>query len=265
MRIRKATAVATVGVALGSLFAGAIPASAAWEWGQQNPVVVQIPTVVQASTVVQIPIVMQGPTVMQAEQVTPSPYYTETRYRTKEICIHQLFTSGPWTPGDQGNAFEPAVITGWRSASQGCGDYPGWQVMRVALYSAADGRCTKVTGTTNLANIYIGHPMNQWYDTLWTNEVSYPTAWINQYYNDTCWDTPFEQDNRLGKEMANMLGLEGHCSWVLGQEAVANSCGDVPWQATALDRNRLTVLMNPRRPHGRRPRRLRTYRLRIPE
>lgn len=184
-----------------------------------------------------------GTTTAATASVTPSPYFTETRYRDKSICIHQMFTSTAWAPGDIGNALEPAIVTGWRSASQGCGDYYGWQVMRVALYSADDGHCTKSTGTTNPANIYIGHPMNQWYDTVWTNEVSYPTVWINQFYNNTCWADGSQY--YLSREMETVVGLEGGFSLCgASYTSPRNSCepSDFP---TVFDRNQLTQLMNP--------------------
>jgi hypothetical protein len=185
------------------------------------------------------------PTVSTAGSFISNPNYTGGRYTDLEICIHQLFSGSNWVPGDLGNSFEPAVITGWRSASQGCGDYPGWQVMRVALYSASDGMCTKWSGTTEAANTFAGHPENPWYNRLWTAEVSYPTVWINQHYNSTCWDTQTERDNRLGREMANVLGLIPYSSCAGTIEyAISNTCYQLT-RETAIGRNRLSILMNP--------------------
>jgi hypothetical protein len=202
---------------LGLFVPSANAAPEAWEWGATIP------------------------SVATTTEYTDSPYFTGGRYRAKPICIHQMFTSTAWAPGDIGNAMEPAIDTGWRSASQGCGDYSSWQVMRVALYSAADGHCTKWTGTSNPASIYIGHPMNDWYNRVWDG-VEFPTVWINQYYNNTCWID--ETQYYLSREMLNVVGLQAYCSYTPGQESPMNGCGPSEFPGP-LDRNRLTILMNP--------------------
>lgn len=181
--------------------------------------------------------------VQVTEDYQDDPYLTGGRYRTKDICIWQTYTNSAYNAGGLGNSFEPAINTGWRSATQGCSGYPDWQVLRVALYSLADGHCTKWTGTSNPASLYSGHPMNNYYNRVWDG-TEYPTVWINQYYNDSCWFTYANQDKYLGREMANVLGLQPHCSYVSGTLAIANACLSAT-SATALDRNRLTVLMNP--------------------
>jgi hypothetical protein len=184
-----------------------------------------------------------APTAEQAVEYTDLWYLTGGRYREKEICIWQTFNSTVWYPGDLGNSFEPAVNTGWRGPTQNCSGYPTFQVLRVALYSVDDGHCTKWTGTADQASLYIGHPENDFYNRVW-DSASYPTAWINTFYGN-CWDNPDEPYYRLGREMANLLGLQPHCNWTAGLEAVANDCGNRPDFANTNDRNRLAMLMNP--------------------
>lgn len=147
----------------------------------------------------------------------PGGPYTGVRFNTRFICVIDYIQNPGYPVGDAANSYEPGVDTGYRTAAQGCADRPGWTHMRVYLYSAGDGHCSKVTAQTETDST----PDNHLYNRTYTNGGV--SVWINQWYYAGCRDSYQNRARVMTRSIGGALGLAPHAScW--GTFTIMDTC-----------------------------------------
>lgn len=154
----------------------------------------------------QAQVVPQAPSVSQVQEKTESTNgpFNNLRFNLPGICFLDTVQSSLYRFGDVGNTFEPIIDSGYRTSQQGCGGYgTNGQVLRFALYQAADSKCWKPTVNYNVPP-YPG-PVNDTYDYI-VNGASVPTIWFNTYYASSCFDSEHERVRHLSRAVASLVG-----------------------------------------------------------
>ena len=178
-----------------------------------------------------------------------APGYRGWRYAGKSICVLDgLGTQSLYDVGWTANSWESGtstVITGYRTAAQGCNDYPAYQRLRVYFYSAPDNLCGKVT-TTNLT--LATDPENPYYTQLHSSDNGGPAIWLNNFYYDGCRETAVNRSHLLSSLEGYVFGVRVYRDCTLNNYDVQNDC---EWSrdniagAWAVNRNQIFNLMNP--------------------
>jgi len=147
------------------------------------------------------PPVAATPTVAEKTQSHPYGPYNIYRFQWQTLCQEDHIQNPAYPVGDVGNAYEPAVSVGYRTAAQTCNDYDTSMVIRYYLYSSPDGNCSKNQyGWETVA------AQNHTYSRVWT----YHNIWINQWYWAGCRDTEHNRTRVMSRVMGFALGLEFH-------------------------------------------------------
>ncbi len=141
-----------------------------------------------------------------ADAVTAGPFMGH-RFRARSICL--LDKAGTtWPIGQAGNAFESGtatVLTGYRSAAQGCNDFAADQRLTFYTYKVEDNACFTVTGTVTPAPGGGGPG----YSVLWSGDDGGPAIFMNLWYYATggCRDTAQHRSYQVSQAIGSVLGL----------------------------------------------------------